>query len=38
MTPPAFRALSPETRKMFKKHTPPVTYIALEDSHATPER
>ena len=29
----AFRTLSPETRKRFKKHTPPVTYIRLEDPH-----
>lgn len=33
MTPRVFRKLSPETRKLFKKHTPPVTYIALEDRH-----
>ncbi|MBI3724486.1 adenylate/guanylate cyclase domain-containing protein [bacterium] len=26
----AFRKLSPETRKRFKKHTPPVTYIPLD--------
>ena len=29
----AFRQLSPEVRKRFKKHTPPVTYIRVEDSH-----
>lgn len=29
----AFRALSPETRKRFKKHTWPVTYIRVEDRH-----
>jgi adenylate cyclase len=29
----AFRRLAPATRKRFKKHTPPVTYIRLEDSH-----
>ena len=28
---PAFRALGPELRARFKKHTPPVTYIRLED-------
>lgn len=28
----AFRKLTPETRKRFKKHTPPVTYIRHEDS------
>jgi adenylate cyclase len=27
----AFRALGPEARKRFHKHTPPVTYIRLED-------
>ncbi|MFN0146396.1 MAG: adenylate/guanylate cyclase domain-containing protein [Dehalococcoidia bacterium] len=27
----AFRKLSPETRKMFKKHTPPVVYIPAGD-------
>ena len=26
----AFRVLEPETRKRFKKHTPPVTYIPLD--------
>jgi class 3 adenylate cyclase len=30
ITPEAFRRLRPETRKLFKKHTPPVTYIPLE--------
>ena len=29
----AFRKLSPETRKRFKKHTPPITYIRLDDRH-----
>lgn len=33
MTPSVFRALDPTTRKRFKKHTPPITYIALEDKH-----
>jgi class 3 adenylate cyclase len=33
ITPEAFRKLSPETRKLFKKHTPPITYIPLEQSH-----
>ncbi|HEX5058592.1 MAG TPA: adenylate/guanylate cyclase domain-containing protein [Kofleriaceae bacterium] len=28
---PAFRALGPEMRQRFKKHTPPVTYIRHED-------
>ncbi|MBT5241683.1 MAG: adenylate/guanylate cyclase domain-containing protein [Rhodospirillaceae bacterium] len=35
MTPTVFRALEPTTRKLFKKHTPPMTYIALEDKHQT---
>ena len=29
----AFRALGPETRTRFKKHTWPVTYIRVEDPH-----
>ena len=29
----AFRQLSAEGRKHFKKHTPPITYIRLEDRH-----
>jgi adenylate cyclase len=28
-----FRKMTPETRKRFKKHTPPITYIPLEDRH-----
>jgi class 3 adenylate cyclase len=32
MTPAVFRSLQPETRKLFKKHTPPVTYIDATDS------
>ncbi|MBI3892738.1 MAG: adenylate/guanylate cyclase domain-containing protein [Candidatus Wallbacteria bacterium] len=28
-----FRALSPQTRRLFKKHTPPVTYIPLAQRH-----
>lgn len=35
MTPTVFRALEPSTRKLFKKHTPPITYIALTDKHQT---
>lgn len=31
LTAAAFRALKPETRALFKKHTPPVSYIAVED-------
>jgi len=33
LTPQAFRKLEPETRKRFKKHTPPVTYIPVEADH-----
>lgn len=33
LSPQAFRALSPETRRHFKKHTPPVVYIPLDDPH-----
>jgi len=29
----AFRKLAPDTRKRFKKHTPPITYIRAEDPH-----
>jgi len=27
----AFRKLGPELRRRFRKHTPPITYIRLED-------
>lgn len=33
MTPQVFRKLDPETRKLFKKHTPPITYIAAAERH-----
>jgi len=33
MTPQVFRKLAPDTRKRFKKHTPPVTYIPVEAAH-----
>lgn len=33
ITPQLFRKLNNDTRKLFKKHTPPVTYIPLEDRH-----
>lgn len=33
LTPEAFRSLQPETRRLFKKHTPPITYISLSASH-----
>ena len=29
----AFRQLKPETRKLFKKHTPPITYIGVDEKH-----
>jgi len=29
----AFRKLSPDVRTRFKKHTPPISYIRLEDPH-----
>jgi adenylate cyclase len=33
MSPQVFRLLSPEIRKRLKKHTPPITYIPVEDRH-----
>jgi hypothetical protein len=33
ITPEVFRKLDPETRKLFKKHTPPVTYIPSGQAH-----
>ena len=33
LTAEAFRKLSPESRKRFKKHTLPVTYMRIEDRH-----
>jgi adenylate cyclase len=33
LSPQGFRALDAPTRKLFKKHTPPVTYIRIEDRH-----
>jgi len=33
ITPEAFRKLKPETRSLFKKHTPPVTYIPSTHAH-----
>ena len=33
VTPQLFRLLSPDARRRFKKHTPPVTYIPTEDGH-----
>lgn len=29
----AFRRLGPQVRQRFKKHTPPVTYIRIDDAH-----
>ena len=31
ITPAVFRSLQPETRKLFKKHTPPISYIDASD-------
>ncbi|PAW79972.1 MAG: hypothetical protein B9S32_01190 [Verrucomicrobia bacterium Tous-C9LFEB] len=33
MTPEVFRKLNPETRQLFKKHTPPITYIPTSQPH-----
>lgn len=33
MSQQVFRALSPETRQLFKKHTPPITYIPQDQGH-----
>lgn len=33
MTPQVFRKLNPDVRKLFKKHTPPVTYIPVSEYH-----
>jgi class 3 adenylate cyclase len=33
MSAETFRKLNPETRKHFKKHTPPITYIPIEERH-----
>lgn len=33
ITPEAFRQLTPETRHLFKKHTPPITYIPTNQPH-----
>jgi class 3 adenylate cyclase len=32
LSPAAFRGLEPETRQLFKKHTPPISYISVDDS------
>ncbi len=34
VTPQVFRLLSPDGRRALKKHTPPVTYIPVDDRHA----
>jgi hypothetical protein len=31
LTPTAFLSLKPETRRLFKKHTPPISYIDADD-------
>jgi len=33
ITPQLFRRLNPDTRKLFKKHTPPITYIPIDETH-----
>lgn len=33
LSAPAFRSLSPATRKLFKKHTPEISYIPLDERH-----
>jgi adenylate cyclase len=33
LSPQAFRMLDAATRKLFKKHTPPVTYIPVDEPH-----
>ena len=33
MTPSVFRSLQAETRTLFKKHTPPISYIDVNDHH-----
>ena len=35
MTPAVFRRLAPETRKLFKKHTPPIRYIDVDERRPT---
>ena len=35
LTPAVFRSLSAESRQLFKKHTPPITYIDAGDSRPT---
>lgn len=33
ITPQVFRQLDPNTRQLFKKHTPPVRYIPVDEAH-----
>lgn len=35
ITPELFRRLSPTSRQLFKKHTPPVSYIGVDDPRPT---
>jgi len=35
ITPALFRKLSPAKRQHFKKHTPPVSYIGIDDPRPT---
>jgi hypothetical protein len=32
VTPAVFRSLQAETRKLFKKHSPPISYIDMADA------
>jgi class 3 adenylate cyclase len=32
ISPAVFRGLAPEMRQLFKKHTPPITYISVDDT------
>ena len=33
ITPQVFRKLAPDTRLLFKKHTPPIRYISVDEAH-----
>ena len=33
ITPQVFRQLDPNTRQLFKKHTPPIRYISVDEAH-----
>ena len=38
LTAQAFRKLNSQTRKLFKKHTPPISYIPVEERHGRGHR